>query len=86
MQMAQAGTMESNDCLITVYHHDQRHIKIESIVYQQFGKQIEDVIIKTLDELDIKHIHLHCQDKGALDYTIRARVITAIKRLGEKDA
>lgn len=83
---AQAGTMESNDCLITVNASDHREIIIESIVYKQFGKQIKEVITKTLDELNIDHIYVHCQDKGALDYTIRARVITAIKRLGEKHA
>lgn len=73
--------MDSNDCLITVKPSKQREIVIESIVYHQFKDQIEKVINDTLDALNISFIHVHIQDKGALDYAIKARLITAIKRL-----
>ena len=81
--MATAGTFESNDCLITVKRSDQLTIEIQSIVYAQFKDQIEKVIKDTLNELGIKTLFVSCNDKGALDYTIKARLLTAIKRMGE---
>ncbi|SDY61958.1 citrate lyase subunit gamma (acyl carrier protein) [Proteiniborus ethanoligenes] len=79
---AKAGTMESSDIYIMVQPNDEGGIIIdlESIVMKQFGKQIEEVILNTLDKLNINNIHLVAKDRGALDYTIRARVETAIKR------
>ena len=84
--MASAGTMESNDCMMTIREHAGIHIEIESIVFKKFGKQIEKVIRETLKELNIENIFVQCNDKGALDYTIKARLITAIQRMGEKHA
>lgn len=79
---AKAGTMESNDIYIMVRPNDGGGIiiELESIVMKQFGKQIEEVILKTLNRLKVKDVHLVAKDRGALDYTIRARVETAIKR------
>jgi citrate lyase subunit gamma (acyl carrier protein) len=86
MRTAIAGTMESNDCMMTVQEHKGIKIEIDSIVFDQFGSQIEAVIRETLENLKIENIHVICKDKGALDYCIRARLITAIKRLGEHHA
>ncbi|ABR49539.1 citrate lyase acyl carrier protein [Alkaliphilus metalliredigens QYMF] len=79
---AKAGTMESNDIYIMVQPKDDGGIIIdlESIVMDQFGKQIRQVIEQTLMELEIKNIHMIAKDRGALDYTIKARVETAVKR------
>jgi len=86
MKIATSGTMESNDCLMTVCQFNGLKVTVKSIVYQQFGKQIEKVIYDTLKLYDINNIHVDCQDKGALDYTIKARLITALQRLGEINA
>ncbi|MCF7930662.1 MAG: citrate lyase acyl carrier protein [Acholeplasmataceae bacterium] len=86
MSIFSAGTFESNDCLITVKEASKLSIEIKSIVYDQFKDQIEKVIKDTLDELNIENIFVSCNDKGALDYTIKARLLTAIKRMGEYDA
>ncbi|TNF08742.1 MAG: citrate lyase acyl carrier protein [Bacillota bacterium] len=86
MKIATAGTLESNDCLMTVQSHQGIKIEIESIVFDQFGDQIEKVIRDTLQELKITNIHVMCKDKGALDYCIKARLITAIQRLGDSYA
>lgn len=83
MRTFSAGTFESNDCLITVKEASNLNIEIKSIVYDQFKDQIEKVIKDTLDELNITTIFVSCNDKGALDYTIRARLLTAIQRMGE---
>jgi len=79
-----AGTLESNDCIITVLESDKLIIEVKSVVYDFFGKHIENLIKNILEELKIKNIKVICEDKGALDYTIKARLITAIKRLEAK--
>ncbi len=81
MKIGVAGTVESNDCLITVEESDELEISIESIVMEFFGEQIKKVIVDTLSELKIKTIKVTCNDKGALDYTIKSRLVTAIKRM-----
>lgn len=81
MRIGIAGTLESNDALITVRPSDELVIRIESIVYDYFSEQIKKTILDTLKELGIEKIDVLCQDKGALDYTIRARLITAIERM-----
>ena len=45
---AMAGTLESNDILITVDYGEGISIELESSVKKQFGKQIEKVIRDTL--------------------------------------
>ncbi len=86
MKIASAGTYESNDCLVTIKESDELIIEIQSIVYAQFKDQIEKVIKDTLLELKIKNLYISCNDKGALDYTIKARLLTAIKRMSENHA
>lgn len=81
MRIGLAGSLESNDCLISVCESDSLEIEIDSIVYDYFASQIRMVIIKTLEELKIKKLKVAINDKGALDYTIRSRLITAIKRM-----
>ncbi len=84
MKYATAGTLESNDCLITVESSDQLEIIIESIVKDAFGEEIEKVIREVLKSRKVKKMKVHIQDKGALNYTIRARLLTALRRLEEK--
>ena len=78
-----AGTLESNDILITVDNGEGITIELESSVKKQFGKQIEKVIRDTLEELNVENVKLTAVDKGALDYTIKARVEAACFRAAE---
>lgn len=84
-KVAKAGTLESNDVFVMVSPNEENtvDIKLESIVMKQFGDQILKVIKDTLKDLKVESISLKAQDKGALDYTIKARVETAIKRAME---
>ena len=82
MKKAQAGSVESNDVLITVSESDTLEINITSIVSAFFYDQIYQVIKETLDSLNINKIKVEAIDKGALNYTIKARLITAIERMG----
>ena len=84
MKIGVAGSLESNDALITVTASDKTEINIKSIVYDFFHEQIKKVIVDTLEELDVKNVSVLCEDKGALDYTIRARLMTALSRMENK--
>lgn len=78
---SKAGTYESNDIYIMLFPgYEENIIELESVVFDSFGYQIKKVIKDVLKENNINHVLVKAIDKGALDYTIRARMITAIKR------
>jgi citrate lyase subunit gamma (acyl carrier protein) len=85
INMIKTGTLESSDCMIELKASAKREIEIESIVFEQFGDQIYEVLSTTLDEYKINGIHLRCIDKGALDYTIKARLKAALDLWGENN-
>ncbi|QVK17275.1 citrate lyase acyl carrier protein [Mycoplasmatota bacterium] len=81
LKPSKAGTYESNDIYIMLFPgYEENTIELESIVYETFGSQIKKVILDTLKEFGVEHTLVKAIDKGALDVTIRARLITAIKR------
>ena len=78
---AKAGSLESNDIYVMVFPNEYgNEIEIESIVIKQFGKRIREVIEETLMELNVENAKVIVKDRGALDYTIKARIETAIRR------
>lgn len=77
---AYAGTLESSDAYIQVSPHDKREIELESSVEEIYGEAIIVLIEKTLDEMKITDVFVKVQDKGALDFVIKARLQTAILR------
>ena len=79
---AQAGTLESNDIYVQLYPnpHDTIEIQLQSVVMKQFGKRIKEVILETLLAHGVTSCICVCEDKGALDFTIMARVKSAIGR------
>ena len=81
MKRGIAGSMESNDALITVKESDKLSVPVKSVVYDSFHEQIEKVIYDTLAERGIGNVEVICEDKGALDYTIKARLLTALDRM-----
>jgi citrate lyase subunit gamma (acyl carrier protein) len=86
MKVGIAGTFDSSDAFITVTESDKLEIEIESIVFDQFGEEIKKVITSTLEQLQINNIKVVCKDKGALNYTIKARLMTAIARMSDDHA
>ena len=62
MKKAQAGSVESNDVLITVSESDTLEINITSIVSAFFYDQIHQVITSTLQELNISKIKVEAID------------------------
>ncbi|MDD7593194.1 MAG: citrate lyase acyl carrier protein [Peptoniphilaceae bacterium] len=81
---ATAGTLESSDCLVTLDAQDApTEITIKSSVIQQYGEDIRKTIEEVLSQLDVSHVKLEIEDKGALDCTIRSRVETAVFRAAD---
>jgi len=81
MKKGVAGSKESNDCLVTVEESNSTQILIDSVVGAFFYDQIEAVIKETLEEMKAISVKVTVEDKGALDYTIKSRLISAIKRM-----
>ncbi|MEG0898603.1 MAG: citrate lyase acyl carrier protein [Oscillospiraceae bacterium] len=78
---AVSGTMESNDIFVEIEPTKSGvQIEVQSIVMNQFGKQIEDSVKDVLKSFDVKNATVRVNDRGAVDCTIRARVETALKR------
>jgi len=57
-------------------------IELESNVAMQYGDAIRATINQTLAEFGVKNIQIKAVDRGALDCTIRARMLTALSRAG----
>jgi citrate lyase subunit gamma (acyl carrier protein) len=80
-KMATAGSVESNDILIMISKGDgDIEIELESVVEKQFGEDIKKVIRETLIEEGITDAKVIAKDKGALDFTIKARVKACVQR------
>lgn len=81
MKVGVAGSKESNDCLVTVKESNKTEITIDSVVGAFFYDQILSTVEETLKEMKIENVSVTVEDKGALDYTIKSRLVSAIKRM-----
>ena len=81
--MIVSGSLESNDCLITLSPAETFGVRLESVVYAAYGKHIEQLITKECEKLKLTNIAVHCQDQGALDVTIMARLKEACAKYRE---
>ncbi|SFP34419.1 citrate lyase subunit gamma (acyl carrier protein) [Oscillibacter sp. PC13] len=79
---ASAGTATKNDALITISPRDGEGIEVElkSIVKVQFGDQLIAAAKGMAQEMGVTSALIKIEDKGALDYVIRARVEAAVLR------
>lgn len=79
---ATAGSLESCDCLVIASPAKTLEIRLESTVEQRFGAHIRGLVEETLRQAGVGSGRIAVTDRGALDYCIRARVITAARRGG----
>ncbi len=79
-KIAQAGSVESCDILVTLEPGEGISIELASDVLIQFGDAIRGVIAESLATRGITDCKVIAVDKGALDYTIRARMEAALTR------
>lgn len=82
---AVAGTLESSDVQITLRPNPGQGIQIElqSDVKALFGQAIEETVRAVLAEFGIQDALVDVNDKGALDFVIRARMECAVCRAAQ---
>ena len=80
VKAAMAGTMETSDVMVTVEPADDLTIDLESNVAKQFGASIKATALEVAKKMAITGAAIKLVDHGALDFTIRARMETALKR------
>lgn len=87
VKVATAGSLESNDALIILRPAEKEGIELvlESIVEKQFANRIREVAVEVLTEFQVEQALVHIQDRGALDFILRARLETAIIRAKEEN-
>ncbi len=84
MNTAQAGTLESMDCLVTVSKAAQGSgvkINITGSSAARFKSAMEKKTAEVLASMNVEDIDVSVQDNGALDIVLGARVEAAVKRL-----
>ena len=75
-----AGTLESSDAFVSVGPGNGINLDLDSTVINQYGRQIKETIMATLQRLEVQHINIRVVDKGALECTLKARVECAVFR------
>ena len=82
---AVAGTLESSDVQITLRPNPGQGIQIElqSDVKALFGQAIEETVRAVLAEFGVQDALVDVNDKGALDFVIRARMECAVCRAAQ---
>ena len=81
IKRATAGTMESSDAYVEIAPGEGKlEITLDSVVMQQFGESIRQVVEEVLTSCGVKSAKVNVIDKGALDCVIRARVEPAVMR------
>lgn len=82
VEPAHAGTLESSDLFVRVtpIEGEGVEIELESTVYEIYADAIKQSIVESAKALKATGIKIMVQDKGALDYVIKARVQAAILR------
>ncbi|MBD3191084.1 MAG: citrate lyase acyl carrier protein [Candidatus Heimdallarchaeota archaeon] len=87
IQTGQAGSLESQDILITIEKGENQSgltIEIDSPSKIQYGSRIQKEIKAIAKNLGLETGHIIAVDKGALGFTIKARTEAAIKRACEQ--
>lgn len=80
---ATAGFEESNDALVTVIPQALGQgiaVELTSPVKRQYGAHLEAFVAAAVKEAGYTDVRVKVSDKGAWDYALQARVITALNR------
>lgn len=76
---AQAGTLESMDCLVTVTEDPSGpKVSISGSGAARFKSSMERTVMETLKRLGILNVSVDVQDNGAIDLVLAARVEAAV--------
>jgi len=78
------GTEDSGDVLVEVSPgNGEIELEITSKVLVLYGESIKKSVLETLSKLKVTDAKVTVKDKGAVDQTIRARLVTAIFRAAD---
>ncbi|GEM_PF-612998 len=83
---SEAGSLESSDCLVSIEPSNIFSLELISTVDKQFHNIIKEDIEKTVDKFKQIHnisdlpIKIMVDDRGALSFALKARVMTALTR------
>ena len=83
IRSAAAGTEDSADVRVTVAPAETLRLTLHSTLHAQFGAAIEQTVRQVLTEQEIDCADVLVEDKGALDWILRARLETALGRARE---
>ncbi|MBB6215237.1 citrate lyase subunit gamma (acyl carrier protein) [Anaerosolibacter carboniphilus] len=77
-----AGHENAQDCLVKVTLKDEGglNIKISSKLKKLFERYMMEAVMTAARELNVENADIEVLDLGSLDFVIKARVKTAIKR------
>ncbi|MCF7935299.1 MAG: citrate lyase acyl carrier protein [Synergistales bacterium] len=79
---AQAGTLESSDCLVTVAGSGTVDIDYRGANAALFGERTRAIVEEIVKRRGLDGASIQIQDQGALEPTLRARLETALARAG----
>ncbi|MHB9097646.1 MAG: citrate lyase acyl carrier protein [Syntrophales bacterium] len=83
LREAKAGLDDRSDVLVCISPGEAGsgvQVEIQSTLMSLFGDQIRASILEVIEGYDLTDLKLTVNDRGALDYAIRARVQAAIER------
>lgn len=83
LHSATAGTDASGDVVVTVTPADQTQIILHTALRAQFGEAMKRTVGEVLDAQQLTAL-VELNDRGALDWIIRARLETALARAKEE--
>ncbi len=87
---SESGSLESSDCFVSIEPSDKFDIEIVSTVDKQFHdiilKDIELSVgeFKKINNIESLPLKIKIDDRGALSFAIKARVLTALNRAIKK--
>lgn len=80
-EAASAGSQEKGDVFVTIEPGQSGiELKMTSSVIHQFGRRIREVVLETLERLEVQNARVELDDRGALDFVLKARVECAVYR------
>lgn len=79
---ASAGFAATNDALVTVSPQDGQGVTVEltSSLQHQFGEYLVAFVESAVRSAGYQGVRVKVIDKGAWDYALKARVVTALTR------
>ncbi len=81
VRKAVAGTLESSDVLVEIGPGEGGVLlEVQSAVEDQFGDAIRETVLDVLARFGVGNARVALRDRGALDWTLRARIETAVLR------